>query len=247
MKKFLIGSICLVIFFTGMHLITLGAQEDTNLWLEEIEGQKALEWVKNQNKESVAKLEAVPGFKSLFEKNLEIMNSDKRIPYAGKRGDYLYNFWRDAKHTRGIYRRTTLEEYKKKTPKWETILDLDELAKKEGKNWVYKGLNPLYPDFNRCLLSLSRGGADATVIREFDISTKSFVKDGFQLPEAKSFTAWRDIDTIYVGTNFGEGSLTKSGYPRIVKLWKRGTPLKDAKTIFETKETSVLTMGMRMF
>jgi len=244
MRKFFIISTCLLLVFTGFLLT---AQEDPYLWLEEVEGEKALEWVKKQNNESVAVLEAVPGFKKVYEKTLEILNSDKRIPYAGKRGDYLYNFWRDAKHVRGIFRRTTLEEYRKKDPKWEIILDLDALAKQEGENWVYKGMVRLYPDFNRCLVRLSRGGADATVIREFDITTKSFVKDGFQLPEAKSSISWRDINTVYVGTDFGEGSLTKSGYPRILKLWKRGTPLKDAKTIFEAKETSVLTVGGRFF
>jgi len=154
MKKFLIISACLLLVFTGLQLT---AQEDPYLWLEEVQGKKALEWVKKQNKESAAVLEAVPGFKKTYEKTLEILNSDKRIPYAGKRGDYLYNFWRDAKYVRGIFRRTTLEEYRKKDPKWETILDLDALAKTEGENWVYKGMDCLYPDFNRCLIKPVKG------------------------------------------------------------------------------------------
>ncbi len=244
MKTFLIISACLLIFVTGVQI---NAEEDPYLWLEEVQGKKALDWVKKQNEASVAVLEAVPGFKAVYEKILGIYNSDKRIPFAGKMGDYFYNFWRDAEHVRGFYRRTTLKEYRKKDPKWEIILDLDALAKKEGENWVYKGMNPLYPDYNRCLVSLSRGGADAVVVREFDITTKSFVKDGFQLPEAKISVSWRDINTVYVGTDFGKGSLTKSGYPRIVKLWKRGTPLKDAKTIFETDEKSIYAFGGRMF
>lgn len=244
MKTFFVISACLLIFFTGVQI---NAVEDPYLWLEEVQGKKALDWAKKQNEASVAVLEAVPGFKAVHENILEILNSDKRIPFAGKRGDYFYNFWRDAKHVRGVYRRTTLEEYRKKDPKWEIILDLDALAEKEGENWVYKGMDPLYPDYNRCLVNLSRGGADAVVVREFDITTKSFVKDGFQLPEAKSNVSWRDIDTLYVGTDFGKGSLTKSGYPRIVKLWKRGTPLKDAKTIFETDEKSMIAAGFRMF
>ena len=244
MKKLFVISVCLLIFFTGVRV---NAEKDPYLWLEEVQGAKALDWVKKQNAESVAVLEAVPGFKAVYENILGVLNSDKRVPFAGKRGDYFYNFWRDAEHVRGIYRRTTLEEYRKENPKWEIILDLDALAKKEGENWVFHGINTLYPDFTRGLLNLSRGGADAAVVREFDINTKSFVKDGFQLPEAKSNVAWRDIDTLYVGTDFGEGSLTKSGYPRIVKLWKRGTPLKDAKTIFETDEKSVFAFGARMF
>ncbi len=244
MKKFLIISTGLLLVFTALQL---RAQEDQYLWLEEIQGEKALEWVKKQNKESTAQLEAVPVFKEVNEKILEILDSEKRIPYAGKRGDYLYNFWRDAEHPRGIYRRTTLEEYRKENPEWEIILDIDALAEEEGENWVYKGLIPLYPDYNRCLLRLSRGGADAVVVREFDMPTKSFVKNGFYLPEAKSSIVWRDIDTVFVGTDFGEGSLSKAGYPRIVKLWKRGTPLKQAKTIFEADETSVAAVGGRMF
>jgi prolyl oligopeptidase len=244
MKKLFIMLTVLVIVFIGFQL---KAEEDPYLWLEEVEGKKALEWAEQQNKKSVAELEAVPGFKEVNEKTLEILDSDKRIPYARKRGDYLYNFWRDAQHPRGVYRRTTLAEYRKENPQWETILDIDALAKEEKENWVYKGMSQLYPDYNRCLVRLSRGGADAVVVREFDIPSKSFVKDGFQLPEAKSSLNWQDIDTVFVGTDFGEASFTTSGYPRIVKLWKRGTPLKDAKTIFETKVNSVGAAGFRLF
>jgi prolyl oligopeptidase len=244
MKELFVIFTALVIVFIGFQL---KAGEDLYLWLEEVEGKKALEWVELQNKKSVAKLESVPGFKKLNEKIFEILNSDKRIPYARKLGDYLYNFWRDAQHPRGVYRRTTLAEYREKNPGWETILDIDALAKKEKENWVYKGMSPLYPDYNRCMISLSRGGADAVVVREFDIPNKSFVKDGFQLPEAKHSIGWRDIDTVFIGTDFGEGSLTTSGYPRIVKLWKRGTPLKEAKTIFEANKTSVGVSGFRLF
>lgn len=244
MKKLFVMLTLLFIVFIGFQL---RAEEDPYLWLEEVEGKKALEWVEQQNKKSVAELEAVPGFKKLNEKIFEILNSDKRIPYARKLGDYLYNFWRDAQNPRGVYRRTTLTEYRKENPNWEVILDIDALAKEEKENWVYKGMSSLYPDYNRCLVRLSRGGADAVVVREFDIPSKSFVKDGFQLPEAKHSISWQDINTVFVGTDFGQGSLTTSGYPRIVKLWKRGTPLKDAKTIFETKKTSVAASGYRLF
>lgn len=239
----------LSIFLLSLFSLSLlrAQEEDPYLWLEEILGQKALEWVKSQNQESTSKLEAVPVFKSIYEKTLEILNSPARIPYVTIYGNYLYNFWRDAEHPRGIWRRTTIEEYKKKEPQWEVILDIDKLAREENENWVWRGAQLLYPDYERALLMLSRGGADAFVMREFDIPSKSFVKDGFQLPEAKSRVAWIDRDTIFVGTDFGPGSLTTSGYPRIVKIWKRGTPLEEAETIYEGKVNSVSAIGYRIF
>jgi prolyl oligopeptidase len=244
MKKLFIGVTCMVIFLMGVQLT---AREDPFLWLEEEKGKKALEWVEQQNKKTVAKLESVPGFKKINERILEILNSDQRIRYVFKKGNYYYNFWRDAQQPRGIYRRTTLAEYRKANPRWETILDIDALAKEEGENWVYRGMSFVYPENNRCLVRLSRGGSDAVVVREFDIHSKSFVKDGFQLPEGKHNISWQDLNTVFVGTNFFEGSLTTSGYPRIVKLWKRGTPLNQAKTIFEGKKTSVSISAYRYF
>src|SRR5690606_12912921 len=116
----------------------------------------------------------------------------------------------DAQHVKGIYRRTTLNEYRKKDPKWETVLDIDELAKRENENWVWGGITCLYPTFDRCLVSLSRGGSDAKVTREFDVKSRKFIADGFSLPEAKSYVSWKDKDTIYVATDFGPGSLTTS-------------------------------------
>lgn len=237
-----------IFLFSLFSLSLLRAQEeDPYLWLDEILGQKALEWVKIKNQESTSRLESVPVFKSIYEKTLEILDSPARIPYVSIYGNYLYNFWRDAEHFRGIWRRTTLEEYKKKEPQWEVILDIDKLAREENENWVWRGAQLLYPDYERALVMLSRGGADAFVMREFDIPSKSFVKDGFRLPEAKSRVAWIDRDTIFVGTDFGPGSLTTSGYPRIVKIWKRGTPLEEAETIYEGKVNSVSAGGFRIF
>ena len=157
-----------------------------------------------------------------------ILDSDARIPAIQKIGPYYYNFWRDAKNPRGLWRRTTLDEYRKAKPDWEIVLDLDALGKEEKENWVWHGAQALKPEYKLALVSLSRGGADASVVREFDLTTKSFVKDGYSLPEAKSQMSWRGPDSVFVGTNFGPGSLTKSGYPRIVKEWKRGTPLAEA-------------------
>lgn len=224
---------------TAKDMIKETKVDDPYLWLENVEGKKALEWVEKNNEKSLGYLQSKPLYKELYEKNLEIYNSDDRIPYVNQMGDYFYNFWKDEENPRGLWRRTTLEEYKKDDPKWEIVLNVDELAEKEDENWVYKGSNCLYPTYDRCLINLSRGGADATVVREFDVESKSFVKDGFQLPEAKSNVSWIDKDTLYVGTDFGDGSMTDSGYARIVKVWQRGQALEDAKTIFEGNKTDV--------
>ena len=150
-----------------------------------------------------------------------------------KQGRFYYNFWRDAKNPRGLWRRTTLDEYRKDRPAWEVVLDLDELARQEHENWVWHGARRCGPSTGTRLVSLSRGGADAAIVREFDMEKKTFIKDGYTLPEAKSRVAWRDADSLFVGTDFGPGSLTDSGYPRVVKEWKRGTPLTDAAVVFE--------------
>ena len=215
------------------------APEDPYLWLEDVTNETALAWVKQQNALSTRELEASPDFEPIRQRLLTILDSKEKIPYVAKQGAYYYNFWRDEKNVRGLWRRTTLEEFKKPEPKWETVLDLDELSVTENANWVWKGESVLWPTYDRCLLFLSRGGADATVVREFDLKTKAFVPDGFYLPEAKSSVAWRNRDALYVGTDFGPGSLTSSGYPRVIKEWKRGTPLSEAKVVFEGKPEDV--------
>ena len=209
------------------------AAADPYLWLEDVTGDKALGWAKQQNARTDAELDAVPGFDKLQSDILAILDSDAKIPYVGKIGDYYYNFWKDAGHVRGVWRRTTLEEYRKPDPQWETVIDLDALGKAEGENWVWHGADCLRPDYARCLVNLSRGGADADVTREFDLETKQWVEGGFFRPEAKGSLSWIDRDTVYVDTDFGAGSMTKSGYPRIVKEWKRGTPMADAKLVYE--------------
>jgi prolyl oligopeptidase len=219
------------------------ADEDPYLWLEDVMGDKAIAWVKEQNGKSQKMIEAQPQFAPIRDKVLEVVNSKERIPFATKRGAYFYNFWQDQTNIRGLWRRTSLEEYKKPQPKWETVLDLDQLAKDEKENWVWKGSTCLYPAYDRCMLNLSRGGADAQVTREFDITTKSFVKDGFVMKEAKGGAAWIDRDTLFVQTDFGAGSMTKSGYPRIVKEWKRGTPIESAKTVYEGKDADIMVAG----
>ena len=208
---------------------------DPYQWLEDVTGEKAIEWVKARNAKSQAKMEADPQFNALREDLLAILDSDARIPFVSKQGDYYYNFWRDKKNERGLWRRTTLEQYKKAQPEWEVILDLDALGKAENENWVWKGGNLLRPDYKRALITLSRGGADADVTREFDMDKKEFIKDGFSRPEAKGGMSWIDKDNVFVMTDFGPGSMTESGYPRIAKKWKRGTPLESAEIVYEGK------------
>jgi len=207
--------------------------EDPYLWLEEVEGEKALEWVKERSAKDTATIEAVPVFAPTHEKLLSIFNSSDRIPYPRVRGEWIYNFWQDDKHVRGIWRRTTREQYTSDSPDWETVIDVDALAEAEEENWVWKGASGLAPDYKRFMVTLSRGGGDASVRREFDATTKAFVEGGFHVPEAKARVSWMDENTLWIGTDFGEGSLTESGYPRLVKLWKRGTALESAETVFE--------------
>ncbi|WP_293935841.1 prolyl oligopeptidase family protein [Iodobacter sp.] len=215
------------------------AASDQFEWLEDVGGKKSLDWVKAQNATSRSMLEKEASFAPLKNDVLDILNSKERIAYVNKMGGYFYNFWRDGEHPRGVWRRTTLASYKTANPEWETVLDLDALAKDENANWVYKGAECRYPEYDRCLISLSKGGADAVETREFDLNQKAFVKDGFSLPEAKSEISWQGKDAIFVATDFGKDSQTDSGYPRIVKLWQRGTPLASAKTIFEGQKTDI--------
>jgi prolyl oligopeptidase len=214
---------------------------DPYLWLEEVGGEKPLNWVKAQNALSTAELKARPEYEAIRSRLLTILDSKERIPGVSKHGAWYYNFWRDEKNPRGVWRRTTLEEYKKAAPAWELVLDLDKLSAADKENWVWKGYSVLFPSNDRCLVQLSRGGADATVVREFDLLKKEFVPEGFTLPEAKTDVDWKDRDSLYVGTDFGPGSVTSSGYPRIIKLWKRGTPLSSATQVFagQTNDVSV--------
>lgn len=217
-----------------------GAQDDPWQWLEDVTGDKSLDWVRARNKVSQGALESDPGFAKLKTDLLAILDSDARIPMVSKHGDYLYNFWRDKKNPRGLWRRTTMEEYVKTEPKWEVLLDLDALGKAENENWVWGGGQLLRPDYKRAMVSLSRGGADAKVYREFDVEKKEFVEGGFFLPEAKGSVSWINGDQLFVQTDFGPGSMTDSGYPRVAKLWKRGTPLTAAETVYEGQAADMM-------
>ena len=207
--------------------------EDPYLWLEDVTGGRALDWVRQRNKSTQGHFESSSQFTGLRDDLLKILDSDERIPFVSKSGNYYYNFWRDKEHERGIWRRTSLTEYRKDDPEWEIVLDLDELARQEDENWVWGGASLLRPDYDLALISLSRGGADASVTREFDLKTGKFVEGGFERPESKGSIGWIDRDTVFIFTDFGEGSMTSSGYPRIAKLWHRGTPMEDAEVVYE--------------
>lgn len=217
---------------------TGGDPADPYLWLEDIHGAKPLEWVNAQNAKSRAVLQADPDYQKDYDAVLKVLDATDRIPYATLEHEYAFNFWQDAQHPKGIWRRTTILDYANPAPRWELLLDLDKLAADEHENWVWEGAE-CSPSLRRCLLSLSRGGGDAVVVREFDLASRSFPKDGFALSEAKSSITYLDEDTVLFGTDFGAGSMTTSGYPRIVKLWKRGQPMAQAKTLFEGEASDV--------
>jgi prolyl oligopeptidase len=216
------------------------AETDQFQWLEDVTGPAALDWVRERNAESLAGLSGGARFAELRTGIRQVLDSDDRIPYVRRRGGYLYNFWQDAAHPRGLWRRTTLEEYRLPQPGWEILIDVDALAGQEDENWVWQGASVLRPGgYRLALVQLSRGGADASVVREFDVAERRFVPGGFTVAEAKTDVGWIDADRIYVGTDFGPGSLTTSGYPRVVKEWRRGTPLGEATVVYEGKPDDV--------
>jgi prolyl oligopeptidase len=219
----------------------------SDLWLESVAGEKALAWVARQNRVTTRELAGTAEFKFLTGRFMEVLNSSARIPFVTKIGDRYYNFWRDRQHEHGLWRRTTLDEYRKGSPAWETVLDLDSLSKAEKESWVWAGASPLEPDYTRCLVSLSRGGADASVTREFDLQSASFVPGGFNVPESKSSVAWIDRDRMYVAPALDSTTMTTSGYPRVVKEWKRGTPLSEATLVYEGQAGDVGVGGYHDF
>ena len=212
---------------------SMAETEDPYLWLEEVEGERAISWVKGENERSLAELQGDYRYEPLLAEAKAILNSDERIAGASLRGGFAYNFWQDETNTRGLWRRMPVADYVAGEKDWDVVLDLDALAEAEDENWVYKGVNCLEPDYNRCIITLSRGGSDASVRREFDVASKSFVEGGFELAEAKASTAWIDQDTLLTGMDFGEGSMTESGYARTIREWTRGTSVEEAPVVFE--------------
>ncbi|MGL6267098.1 MAG: hypothetical protein ACRC2O_04210, partial [Chitinophagaceae bacterium] len=231
------------------HLVILGfsfniiAQQDPNMWLEEVDGAKALEFVNKQNKATFGKLSSMKEYQEIYNKSLEIYNSSERIAYPTIYGAYIYNFWQDKEHVRGIWRRTSKQNYASGNPVWETLIDIDAMSAKDNVKWVFKGASGLYPDYTLFLVNLSKGGGDAVVVREFDVSTKAFVEKGFVIEEAKGGASYIDKNTLIVSSDFGPNTMTTSGYPRQVKIWKRGTAMKDAQLIHEGEVSDVSSGG----
>jgi prolyl oligopeptidase len=214
--------------------------DDDLLYLEEVNGDRAMAFAKQHNAVSEKELTSDAGFRQLEDRLFSIFSSKDAIPRPDSLShDRVRNFWTDADNPRGLWRETTLAEYKKPKPAWTTLLDVDALGKAEKESYVFKGATCLYPAFKKCLVNLSKGGGDAVIVREFDVDKKAFIPNGFTLSEAKSRVSYKDENTIYVGTDFGPGSMTKSGYARIAKEWTRGTPLTSAKTIYEGKESDI--------
>jgi len=225
----------------GAGTASLGADvaDDPYVWLEDVHGQKQLEWVKQRNDVALKQLKSDPDYQRNYAAILAVLDATDRIPFGSAYFSHVFNFWQDETHVRGIWRRTTIESYETQSPQWETLIDVDQLAQTEGKNWVYSRASCAI-DMTRCLVGLSNGGTDAVVYREFDPVAKSFIDGGFNLGEAKAEAAYIDADTILFSTDFGPGTLTASGYPRIVKLWRRGQAMADAKTVFEGTHQDVL-------
>jgi prolyl oligopeptidase len=205
---------------------------DTLEWLDDVDGERALSWVRARSAEAEEALGSDARFEPIRAAIQQALEADDRIPLVSRVGDHLYNFWTDADHERGLWRRTSWESYLADDTEWEVLLDLDELGATEGEQWVWHGARVLRPDHDRALVALSRGGSDADVTREFDLTTRSFVTDGFVRQESKGGLAWVDRDTVFAFTDVGEGSMTRSGYPRTVRRWTRGTPLGQAPEVY---------------
>ena len=218
-------------------------KNDPYLWLEEVEGEAPLDWVRARNAESLARLEEDPRFEAILKDATALYTATDRIPYGVFAGGSIYNFWQDETHVRGLIRRTSPESYRQSEPDWETVLDIDALSELEGESWVYSGRSNLPPDYKHSMIRLSRGGGDAVLLREFDLQEKRFVEDGFTLPEGKQTAAWLDADTLIVTTAHGGGTTNDSGYARQVRAWNRGTPIDAAPLIFEGRQDDAFTNG----
>jgi prolyl oligopeptidase len=218
--------------------------DDPFTWLEEIQSERALTWARAENTRTLSVLQGDPRYQQNYDRALAILQARDRIPIVSFRPDGLYNFWQDGEHVRGIVRRTTLASYRTDAPTWETVLDVDALAAAEGKSWVYQGMNCLPPEERYCLVSLSDGGRDANVVREYDLRERRFVAGGFALPEGKQNATWEDADTILVARDWGPGTMTASGYPFVIKRLRRGQSLDQAQEVFRGTPQDVRTAPM---
>lgn len=232
--------ISLLLSACGPQPESMSADTDPYIWLEDVDAERSLNWVKAQNKVTDDYFKAKPEFAAMEAEALDILNATDRFAYPSIKGDMVYNFWQDGDHPRGIYRRMTLTDYLAGKSDWNTVLDLDAMSKKDGVKYVYKGASFMPKTYDRALVRLSKGGGDAVIIREYDMGDDPKpLEGGFELPEAKGSMGYIDANTVFVQTDFGPGSQTTSGYARITKMWKRGTSLSDATTIFEGDTTDV--------
>lgn len=230
----------------GRQIVQIDPSNDPRVWLEEVEGEEAMAWVEGQNERTYERLQGDALYETLFNEALSIYESTDRIPYGSFYAGYVWNFWQDSENTHGLWRRTSLESYLSDDPDWDVILDLDALSEAEGRNWVWRGSNCLTPGYDRCILTLSDGGSDAAVRREFLISERAFVEDGFITPESKGGIDWIDENTVMIGLAIGEEDSTDSGYASVAYRWERGTPYESATEIIRGDRTDVAMWGFRM-
>jgi len=218
---------------------TAPSSTDKYQWLEDVSGERSLAWVRAENERSAKVLEADPRYSTLEAAALKVLESPERLPVPSINGADVYNFWQDARHVRGILRRTSLADFFNPQPHWQTLLDYDALGKQDNQKWVQKGRICLYPGNELCLVALSAGGEDAVTLREFNLKTGQFVQGGFVLPRSKQQVAWVDKDTLLVSRDWGAGTMTRSGYAFVVKRWKRGQPLDRAEDVYRGTEADV--------
>ena len=229
-----------IIVLTMTAAAVAGDSTDPYLWLEDVESERSMEWVHEQNARTFADLRDHPLYDELYREALAILTSEDRLPDGDIIGSDFHDFWQDKEHVRGIWRRTPIDALIAGVPEWEVLLDVDALAESEGRNWVYKGIDCVGGDSDRCLVELSLGGKDESIYREFSLSERAFVEAGFYVPEAKSYVDWLDEDTLLVATDWGDGSLTNSGYPREVRQWSRGTPIFASRFLYRIDATDTL-------
>jgi prolyl oligopeptidase len=240
MKRMALGFATTAMLAMAVPAASAAPPADPNLWLEQVDGARALAKVKSWNAATRAALEKQPGFADYRAKALELLSTDQKIAQPDQiLGDKVLNFWQDEQHPRGIWRVSPLAAFASGQPQWRTLLDIDAMSKADKKNWVFKGATCLSPAYVDCMVSLSNGGGDAVEVREFNLDTAQFIANGFFLPNAKSDVSWAGPDALFIGTDFGPGSLTDSGYPRVVKLWRRGTKLTGATKLAEGEKTDV--------
>jgi prolyl oligopeptidase len=219
---------------------------DKYVWLEEVNSSQAMAWVKAENERTAKIMDADPRMATYTDEALRVAEDPSRLPMPGLRGNLVYNDWTDATNPRGLVRKTTVADYNSASPHWQTVLDVDALGKKENTSWVLHGFNCLYPGDRYCMVALSVGGEDASTDREFDLKTDTFVDDGFVTPHSKQNIAWEDKDTLLIARDWGQGTMTASGYPFVVKEWRRGTPLENAKEVFRGEPTEVIASSIVM-